>query len=84
MLAGAIRCVSSNDGRRFQPLRYGGAGTGNASLIAATFAVSFASWSSVSAIAQQIDEAALTKCLTANATDELLAATMVGWRWRQN
>jgi len=37
-------------------------------------AVSFAVWSPVWAIAQQIDESALTKCLTANAGNEHLAA----------
>jgi hypothetical protein len=37
-------------------------------------AVSFAVWSPVPAIAQQIDGSALTKCLTAHAGDEHLAA----------
>ena len=37
-------------------------------------AVSFAVWSPATAIAQQIDGSALTKCLTANAGDEHLAA----------
>ena len=57
-----------------QPPRLGAAGTRNASLITATLAVSFGVWSPVPVIAQQIDGVALTKCLTANAAGEHLAA----------
>jgi hypothetical protein len=44
------------------------------SLIAAAFAVTFSVCSPIPAIAQQVDEAALTNCLIANAADEHMAA----------